>query len=379
MATRTVNNRFIREIERRGPRPQFGDVAYTGDERAEAKRIGDLNAKTALFTNPSGAGVAGGKDWQDFEQYHGYQRQLAAGRGGKHTVNAQSISGGGDINQRALNGDSDTVLVSSGGRRPAAGAGVFAMPQAARPTATGNAPAWLETLRADAEAAQLRDAIHGAETQGRLRQQTMTDRALAAMHQAQNYEGSQNATRRKELDREFAREEGSRDTWQASKDKSGTYWAHGEPVERNQFGQRRDLAEINAIPAQIAANSRMGVAQTNQTGANYRSELQTLSDLVASLQRGESGAHGFNDPRAAQLGGEFDAARGLAQSRVQSGAGGATPPQPGMPMMPAAAAPGAALSEPGAPDFGPEMYGPRVRGGDGSIWEHLNGRWVREE
>jgi len=377
MATRTVNNRFIREIERRGARPEFGDVAYSGAERAEAKRIGDANARVALLTNPSGAGVAGGKDWQDFEQYHGYQKQLAAGRGGRHTVNAQSISGGGDINQRALTGDSPTELVSSGGRRPAAGAGVFTMPQAARPTATGDAPAWLETLRADAEAAQLRDLIAGTETQGRLRQQSMTDRALAALNLAKTGPGTQGGRDLETGQRAFAREQGSMDSWQKSKDNSGQYWAHEEPIEQNQFGQKRDLAEINAIPAQIAATSRLGVAQTNQGGANYRSELQTLSDLVASLQRGETGAHGFNDPRAAQLGGEFDAARGLAQSRVAQGASGATPPRPGMPAMPAAAAPGAALSEPGAPDFGPEMYGDDVTGPDGTRWVHRNGRWTR--
>jgi len=145
MATMTVNNRFIREVERRGPRAQFGDVAYTGAERSAAKRLGDVNARTALMTNPSGAGVAGGKDWQDFDQYHGYQRQLAAGRGGKHTVGA--FSGGGDINQRSLDGSSPTFQVNGGGPMPAT--------RPASYLANAGEPAYLTQARHDTELEEL--------------------------------------------------------------------------------------------------------------------------------------------------------------------------------------------------------------------------------
>jgi hypothetical protein len=313
--------------------------------------------------------------WGEFADFHNVRKIEEGLQGNKYGVGA--ISGGGDINQRSLDGKGPTTEIFSPARAMATGTaptarsrGTAMLPAAARPTTnvTDDAPTWLMQLRQDAEAAQLRDSMHASTTGSRLRQQGMTDRALAALDMSKRGPGTQGGN-------DFAmgqaaqnRQIASDNSWQTAADKSGQYWQYDEPREAFQHGRNLEITQARSAPAQIAADSRLEVQRMIQEGRLSQQQGEMFLGLLNATQRGEAANVGYNQPRADQLGGAFDALRSQAPAMA--------PGANRRPSLPAAASPTAGMSRnPRIPPGTPSQQGP-----DGMYYlDPQTGEYVHEE
>jgi hypothetical protein len=224
------------------------------------------------------------------------------------------------------------------------------IPAAARPTGDTPGPAngsshWLDLLRMDTEAAQLRQLKEQAERNsgGFVSDEpggpTWVNRSDVQQERGASDDLRRDMAARRALEQftqhitpqrgALARDEASRDSWQGAADESGQYWRYGEPREQAQFGREMDITEARALPARVAAESRLGVADRTQAGGDRRAQMALLESILSNLRAGEVGTTGYNQPRADQLGQEFDAARGVAMGAARPAAGGAGGLAPG--------------------------------------------------
>lgn len=329
MAISTGLNRFIQAIEGGGRARHPQDVEYTPEERQRARAAVNAQTQSSLRANPSAA-LAGGAGWQDFEQYHQYQRALREGRGGKHKVGV--FEGGGDLNQRPLTGSGATRLVTSSGRAPSAPrrmAQPSATPRAAvsggimdafmDPT-TGGFGSWAADgtpRRALQELAmrQLRAATEQGE-QGVRRGQATLDYETPGGRFESPY------TMRRAAE---ARQIESDASWQQAQDANDQWWRFTDPQEQHSQGRVIERLQTQALPAQTAAESRRDVAGINQETQNFRAQMALLQTALNALQRGETGTTGYNQPRADQLGSQFDQTLRGAQGVMPQGSGSTAP------------------------------------------------------
>ena len=149
---------------------------------------------------------------------------------------------------------------------------------------------------------------------------------------------------------------------QGAADASGQYWRYQEPIETSRHGRQVELASSRALPAQIAADSRLATTQMTTQSRSEAEALRFLSALLGDQARVETGNVGYNQPRADAAGQAFDSLRDQALGRLDSGparGGGAGPVMGG--------AGGAGRIPPGTPSqAGPDgtYYW------DGSSWVH---------